>query len=603
LEDLESFYDYYSRELTYLRHQGAQFSQKYPKVAQRLDFTSQESSDPHVERLLESFAYLTARLQRDIDDQFPRLTNALLGVLYPQFVNPLPALSIAEFILSPHKGKLSDFHLVPRGTPLFINTKEGETCRFQTCYDINLGPYKIVSVDVVSTASEPSCASLIHSSRALKLHLRSFGDGFKKIDLKSLRFFLEGSRLFKNSMYEGLFAQEAKIAVALGDPKNPDALYSLPSHSLVQVGFREEESVIPYPGHAHPGYRLMFEYFHFPEKFYFFDIKHIFLPQDTQDITFFISLSDNFTFKANDITGRNFKLHCAPIVNLFHKTSEPIRLDHHVHEYRLIADLKQEKTTEIHSILEVKANIDGSSRLETFNPYFSYSHQSLKEGESFWVSRRVPSLNPAFGGTDIFVSFVDQYMNPHAPPTHTLFANVSCTNRFLAHEIPVESVLEPEKENPAAQIVCLHRPTLQYYPATEGTSQWRLVSQLSLNHLSLSNAPTSLLAFREIVQLYADAQTSGALPELNAILKMQTSSVIRRFGIDAWRGFVTGTHIQLTADREKDVQKNLFLFASVLNHFFALFASVNSFTELALYNQNHEVWKTWHPMAGNQPLL
>ena len=194
-------------------------------------------------------------------------------------------------------------------------------------------------------------------------------------------------------------------------------------------------------------------------------------------------------------------------------------------------------------------------------------------------------------------------MNPHAPPTHTLFANVSCTNRFLAHEIPVESVLEPEKENPAAQIVCLHRPTLQYYPATEGTSQWRLVSQLSLNHLSLSNASTSLLALKEIVQLYADAQTSGSLPELDAILKMQTSSVIRRFGIDAWRGFVTGTHIQLTADREKDVQKNLFLFTSVLNHFFALFASVNSFTELALYNQNHEVWKTWHPMAGNQPLL
>jgi type VI secretion system protein ImpG len=604
LEDLEPFYDYYSRELTYLRHQGAQFAKKYPQVAQRLDFTLQESSDPHVERLLESFAYLTARLQRDIDDQFPRLTNALLSILYPQFVCCVPSLSIAEFVLSPDKGKLSDLYAIPKGTPLFINTNESETCRFQTCYDIVLGPYELVSAEIITPSSHLSCASMLASPRALKLCLRSFGEGFKRMNLKSLRFFLEGSRLFKNSMYEGLFAQETKIVALLGDPEAPDAVYELPSGSLSQVGFKPHESVIPYPGHAHPGYRLMFEYFHFPEKFYFFDIENIFLPQEARMLTFFISLSDAFTFKATDITAQHFRLHCSPVVNLFSKISEPVRLNHRVHEYRLIADLKHEKTTEIHSISEVKATVDGSSRLETFDPYFSYSHQTSREKSAFWISRRMPSLNPDFGGTDVFLSFIDQHMDPHLPPAHTAFAHILCTNRFLAHEIPVEALLEPERENPAARIVCLYRPTLQYYPTSEGTSQWRLISQLGLNHLSLSNDHTSLLALKEIVHLYADAQASGSLPELDAILKMETSSVMRRFGLDAWRGFIAGTRIRLTVDPERNTQKDLFLFASVLNHFFSLFAGINSFTELELYNQNsNEVWKTWHPIAGSKPLL
>ena len=604
MTDSGSFYDYYSRELTYLRQQGKLFAQKYPKVAQRLDFTAQESSDPHVERLLESFAYLTARLQKDIDDQFPRLTNGLLELLYPQFSHPLPSLSVAEFQVSPHKGKISEFHVIPRGTPLFIQTHEGTPCRFQTCYDVYLGPCHLVSAEILRASSDFPAASFFRSSRVLKLHLRSFAGGFKRLNLGSLRFFLEGSRLLKNSLCEGLFAQDATLAVTLGDPNHPEAVYELPARTLVHTGFKENEAVIPYPGHGHPGYRLMFEYFHFLEKFYFFTLENIFLPHDTQDITFYISLSERFSLKETEVSASNFKLHCTPIVNIFSKTSEPLRLDYRTHEYRLIPDVKEEKSLEIHSVAEVKAVREGSSQVETFYPYFSYGVHGNEKGKSFWISRRIPSTTPELGGTDVFLSFVDAHLDPSIPSERTVYATLLCTNRSLAHEIPVGAFLQPEKENPAAQIVCLQKPTLQYYPSTEGTSQWRLISHLNLNHLALSQGQESLEALREIIKLYGDLYTLGSFSELEALLDLKTSSVMRRFGKDAWRGFVSGTRIELTVDAEKDVQRNLFVFSSVLNHFFGLFASINSFTELTLYHSpTHEVWKTWQPLTGSKPLL
>ena len=183
-----SFYDYYSRELTYLRQQGAQFAHQHPKIAQRLDFTGQTSSDPHVERLLESFAFMTAQLQQDIDQQYPRLTNALLGILYPQFVNPLPSLSVAEFTFSPQKGKLSGTHKIARETKLFVTNSQGETCRFQTCYDISLRPIQVQAAEVILTVTVPDCMAYLRSTYALKLTLTSSGQGFKIMGLTDLRF-------------------------------------------------------------------------------------------------------------------------------------------------------------------------------------------------------------------------------------------------------------------------------------------------------------------------------------------------------------------------------------------------------------------------------
>ena len=110
--------EYYERELEYLRRAGADFSQRYPKVASRLGLEANKCDDPHVERLLEGFAFLAARVHLRLDDDYPELCESLLNVVHPNYVRPIPSMSIVEFELDPEQGKQTAGRRVPAGTPL-----------------------------------------------------------------------------------------------------------------------------------------------------------------------------------------------------------------------------------------------------------------------------------------------------------------------------------------------------------------------------------------------------------------------------------------------------------------------------------------------------
>ncbi len=606
LKKLDPFFDYYQRELTYLRHSGARFAQQYPKIARRLDLSATDSSDPHVERLLESFAYLTARLQRDIDDQYPRFTEALLGVLYPQFVDPIPSFAIAHFDMVPEQGKITAPLTVPRHTKVFSRSKTGEACHFRTAYDLDLTPLHIDQAELVETSSlDAEVARHIGSSRALRLRVSSQTGTFREMTLERIRFHITGNALVKNALYEGIFAQEVRAVFQPIAPHKGPAIGNLPSKCVHAVGFDEGEDVLPYPAHAHPGYRLLMEYFHYPEKYFFFDIKSPLLAQNTTQMDIFLSFCEEVPINGRDVTRANFMLRCAPIINLFHKITEPIRLDHRSVEYRLIPDVKLEKTTEIHSILEVTAAIDQERDVEKFMPYFSYNHQLSEKGHKcFWYARRVETEKDHIPGTDMYLSFVDFDFTPLQPVSQTIYAKSLCTNRGLANQIPAGGDLYAEEKIPASRIYVLDRPTKQIYPPRDGQTQWRLISQLSLNHLSLSGEGDGLRALKEVIRLYANIEKERIIPELDAITNLSTSVVTRRFGVEAWRGFAQGTKIDLTFAQDDYHDLGAFMFASVLNHFFSLFSAINSFTELEIFNDNYKgTWKKWQPTSGNQVLL
>ncbi len=605
MEKLDPFFDYYQRELTYLRRSGSHFAQQYPKIAKRLDVGPSDSSDPHVERLLESFAYLTARLQRDIDDQFPRFTEALLGVLYPQFVNPVPPFAIARFETSPHKGKLTSAVTIPKGTKLFSRAETSEVCHFQTGWAFDFVPASLTHADVLSTNTLEGARQFLNSSRSLQLKLASNSGTFQDMNLKTLRVHIAGNKLMKNTLYEAIFSQNMQVVLVPRDGPQKGNPVVLGPDALKQVGFEEEEAVLPYPAQSHPGYRLLMEYFYYPEKFFFFDIESKKLGIDAKEIDIYLSLSDQVTINPTDVSHSNFLLGCVPVINLFHKITEPIRLDHRSVEYRLIADQRLEKHTEIHSILSVSAAIDGSETVERFMPYFSYNHQMSERGhKSFWHARRLASKKPDIPGTDLHLSFVDFDFNPVKPVTHTLFARTLCTNRALARELSAGTTLFAEESIPASKLYILDRPTRQVYPPRDGQVQWRLISQLALNHLALTGGEEGLCALKEIIRLYANLDRERLIPELDALTKMETTRVTRRFGQDAWRGFSEGTQVSLTFDLEKYHDLGAFVFSSVLNHFFSLFTAVNTFTELEIYNANYkDVWKRWDPQSGNKVLL
>ncbi len=599
LTDQEDFLRYYHGELTYLRRMGAIFAERYPKLAGRLELSPNDCADPQIERLLESFAYLTARIQRRLDGEFPEITSALLGVLYPHLVNPIPSMSIAHFAADNTQGKkLSGFE-IPRHTKLFAQTYEGLNCRFRTCYPVTLWPLEVVSAGF---ESKDQFEFLDHATDvATVLRLRLTAPGFKLAELpfKQLRFHLNGSSTLVSALYEMLFCNVRRVAL-LGE----GAPVILPNDSIRPVGFGLDEDVIPYPLHSHPGYRLVQEYFALPQKFFFFDLAELARHKCVQELDI-LFLMDRTPQRGLWVDKNTFMLGCTPIINLFSKTTEPIRLDHRDHEYRLVPDIRRERTTEIHSIKSVSASSNPADETTAIQPFYSFQHQATgNEPRVFWHSRRLPTGREDMPGTDLFLSFLDLDFKPDLPPRQTVFAHTLCTNRELALEVPAGANLQMEEAAPVASIQALMKPTPPAYPPLQGTTLWALISNLSLNHLSLSGGKESLEPLREILRLYSFSDRPSTFQQVNGIVEMECRRVVRRVGSDAWRGFCQGAEVTLTFDESAYMGSGAFLLASVLQRFFALYASVNSFSQLVIKSLQREgEWKRWPPMAGEQAVL
>lgn len=603
MSQLDPFFQYYQKELKYLRNAGERFSREFPKIAKRLDLSSSESIDPHTERLIESFAFMSARLQRTIDDEFPRISTALLETLYPIFTYPTPSLTIACFATSPSAGKLTSVHTVAPETTLYSRGINQEMCYFKTCYPVDLAPIEVTHIDLITTALSP-LEKVLKTPKAIKITLSSFAGDFKTMKLDRLRFYINENFVLQNQIYESLFAQEGTVVY----PQPGEDFVCLPSNSLQHVGFEPEEGLIPesfHPG-ASLGHRLLQEYFCFPQKFMFFDLKNLdLLPQNQKKIDLYLSLALDSTLKPEDLSPKSFLLGCTPIINLFKKISEPLKLDQQTTEYRIVADQRNENTTEIHSILKVNAALKDTAEPKVYHPYFGFNSLSPeKEETAFWHSTRRRAQNPNPSGTDVYLSFIDFDFNPTLPFEEVVYAHLACTNRTLATQIPQGGLLSAEISTPASQIYCLERPTPPIYPPLEGKTQWYLITSLALSHLSLSNHPHALQSLKEIIQLYDHMIKAEERPEIDSLEYMKIDPIVRRIGKDAWRGFIYGTKITLSFSQIGKKETNAFLFASILNHFFPLYASVNSFTQLEIHNTKRlGVWKIWQPRSGLQELL
>jgi len=599
----EDLLRYYKDELTYLRRMGGEFARTYPRVAERLELGRDECADPQVERLIESFAFLSARLQRDLDGELPEITTALLGVLYPQLVNPVPPMTVARFDVDPDQGKLTTGHTVARHTRLFAETGEGQTwCRFRTCYPVTLWPLSVTRASFVEPWRFNFLDSMTDVASVLRVSLRVTGGGsLEELELKQLRFYLNADPALANTLYELLFCHARGVALM---PEGEERPVRLPQDSIRPVGFGPEEDVLPYPPQSHRGYRLLQEYFSFPEKFLFFDLDNLdrLRRGSTFDVLF---LLDRAPAEQLGVDAETFALGCTPVINLFQKTTEPIRLDHRSLEYRLVPDKRRERTTEVHSILSVSAASNADERARRFEPFYSFNHAMDGAGhKAFWHSRREHSLNRDIPGTEVFLSFLDLDFRPTSPPAEVVYAHTLCTNRELATQLPAGAALQIEEQAPLLGISCLAKPTRPTQPPLQGAALWRLVSHLSLNHLSLSEGSDSLAALREILKLYSSSDRPSTQQQIAGVVGLECRKVVRRVGRDAWRGFCRGTEVTVEFDEELYVGSGAFLLAAVLDKFFALYASINSFTQLrAVSRQREGVWKEWPPSAGEKILL
>ena len=582
--------DYYQRELTWLRHAGSIFAERYPKVARRLELSPDECPDPHVERLLEGFALLAARLQRRLDDDYAEFSDALLEQLYPLAMRPLPSCAIVQFEPDPSKGNLAGGYPLPRDTPLFVTTSKGESIHFRTSAAVRLWPVEIKEALLLGSEEAQALTGVVQARSALRLSLRCLGESqWSALGIEQLRVHLTASPMINACLYDLLGAHTVKVlAGPIGSV--PKVLTGLPQI----VGFANDEVLLPDEDGVHPGMRLLAEYFAFPDKFNFFDLPLEGATSDSQSLYLYIVFdrapSSRLHLQASDIA-----LGCAPVINLFPRTSEPLRPDGTRSEYRLVADSHRENSVEIHSIRAMRAS--SSQGVQRVPAYYGSQHSGADK-QCYWHARRVSSMTPNRLGTDLLVSLVDTQLDPLSHGIeYSLTAELLCTNRHLAQSLPAGTPLGFERPGPVAWARLRNPPSPQSLPRLDGESRWRLVSQLTLNHLSLVEGPQALDALKEILQLHNLRDEASAWRQIEGLLSLSCERVIGHVGEDAWRGWRNGLEVQLQLDPQHFVGSSAVLFSAVLAQFFSLYATANRFVRTVLVQSNKEV-KTWQPQAG-----
>jgi type VI secretion system protein ImpG len=577
---------YYKRELSYLRVQGADFASRYPKIASRLALHGTESLDPHTERLIEATAFLAARVHRDLDQEFPQVASALLDNVCPTLVQPVPSMTVAQFELDPSQGKVTAGFAVPRHTGLQAQTETGDACRFRTAWDTVLWPLTISRAAFGEDAT-------------LRLTLECTGGAdFGELELGQLRIHVHGDWMVTMPLYELLVCGVTDVSLR---PEGARAATLLPARAWREVGYGDEHGVLPRPPNAQPAYALMQEYFAFPRKFHFFDLYHL-AGRLGKGRSCEIVLHLNRAARGLAmLRASHFQLGCTPVINLFSQTSEPIVADQCHYEYRLVADQRREPITEIHSVVSVVASDPAMERTATVPCFSAIDHVSADGETVFWSARREHSLREGVLGTDTFLSFVDAASKLAAPGAPVIYANVLCTNRRLAEQVPVGARMFVEKVSQSARVRCLYEPTAQRSPALGSETLWRLISLLTLNYHSLVSGATGRAQLQEMLRLFA-SEGAREQDQIRGIRSVDARGVTAHVGSDAWRGYCRGTEVAVEFDPETFVGGSPLLMGAVLARFFAMYTSVNSFVRLVV-RRGDEIWKQWEPMTGCQQLL
>lgn len=607
--------NYYERELTFLRQMGAEFADKYPKIARRLLLEPTQCEDPHVERMIEAFAFLAARVHLKIDDEFPEITEALLGVIYPHFVRPIPSMSVAELSSDPENAALITGFPVPRGAVLNSRPIDGLPLRFRTCFDVTLWPIMISGTqwktpDRLSPAPKSSGATA-----ALRTEIR-YAPGVQsdKLNLRSLRLFLNGEAALIHSFYELLCNNTMQILLRDLTPGSRKPPITLPATCLQAVGFHENEALIPYPRRSFEGYRLIQEFFHFPEKFFFIELSGLEELIGSGFKTGFEVVVLISRFERPDrmqqlevgIGPNSLKLNCTPIINLFKQTAEPILLSHNKAEYGIVPDVRRPLAMEIFSVEEVLSSNPSSGDITYFEPFYSYRHGATREvKQTFWQSMRRQSTRRNDDGTEVSLSLVDLSGRPMRPDFDAITVRTICSNRDLPSRMPIGNDagdLEPQGLAPIRKVTILRKMTAPVRPPVGKGALWRLISHLSLNYLSLVEDGKE--SFQEILRLY-DFENSPALQkQIIGISSISSQRHFARLVSENGISFARGLKIDIELDEEQFVGAGAYLFASVVERFLALYVTMNSFSQLTVRTkQRKEVLGAWPPRTGQQILL
>ena len=622
---------HYNRELQHLREMGGEFAQEFPKIAGRLGVEELECSDPYVERLMEGFAFMAARVQLQMEAEFPRFTQYLFETFHPHYLCPVPSMAMVQLQPDESQGSLSEGPVVPRGSELRSNLGNGQKtrCIYTTAHDVQLWPLQITHAEYHTRDLASLGINVDTRARAaLRLRLQSTdGSDLTELPIEKLTLHLGSTSHTAMKIYEQLFAHTLDVIIH-APTRPPEFQRQIGRDAIEQVGFLEDESLLPYDPRSFQGYRLLQEYFAFPKRFMFFAINQLqqALPQaagTTVDITIIFDTVDEDL--EGDVDASDFSLFCTPAINLFEKRLDRIHLSDRFSEFHVVSDRTAPLDYEVHSILKVTGfGTRGTSDEQEFDSF--YRARDTLPGvmrSAYFASHRIPrTLNQnelrgrrrstSYSGSEVYISLVDSNAAPYSTDLRQLGITARCTNRDLPLQMPIGrgvSDFTLESGAPVAAIKCLGSPTPPMPSHAEGEFAWRLISHLTPNYLSLSDANAkhsprdhhddAATAFRDILTLYADTSQPELRKQIEALRDIKTEPIIRRIGRNGPASFARGLKVNVSLDETGFEGVGMFVFGAVLERFFARYVTLNVFTTTEIRSTQRGKVKEWPIRTGN----
>lgn len=614
--------DYYERELAGFGDLARGLARRYPAEAGRLIPDPARPADPHLNRFIEGFALLAGRLHHKLDSEFPELSEALLQILYPHLLAPVPSMSIAQFAVEPQPADMRSGKLIPKHTrlrtrPLGPQGEPPSSCLWRTGYPVTLWPLQVHDAKVYRSYFPTGLSVPPRTVAAVVLQLECLAPySFADLALDTLRFHLSGDRQVIANLYGALFNHTPQVAFRSLDPGSSKEVIAFPAaECLSQVGLGPDEGLLPIPEESFLGYRILTEFMSFREKFLFVDLGGWRRVAEAgfgrkAEVIFFLNRAEENLEQG--VTARTFVLGCTPIINLFSKSAEPLAMTQRTSELRIVPARNQPMATEVFSVDEVVAFDPARHETIEFQPFYRLGSRNDRSAYAFWYAPRRPSLVEGDVGTEVYLSLVESDFNPRLPAEAVLNVQTTCSNRDwpIRFQRPEEALFPEAGLAAPGRVLCLYLPTMPLRPPLRRGTYWRLLAQNNLNHVSLTDPAEGQQALQEILRL-CDFTDSALVPQLTrvnqqvieGIAGLKCRPVLGRVSHGSQIGFCRGTEVTLELDERNYVGVGLFLFACVLERFLSMYAAVNSFTQLtAKIKQAEGHFKKWPPRAANRLL-
>lgn len=613
--------DLYNQELQHVRESAVEFAKEYPKIAGRLTLSGLDCADPYVERLLEGFAYLTARVQLKLNAEYPTFTHNLLEIAYPHYLAPTPSMTVVQLQTDPDEGSLAGGFTLPRDSVLRATLgKDTQTsCEYRTAHAVTLWPLQVSQAEYFGNPSAVLgrlAASEPKAKAGLRLTLRTGAElPFNQLDLDSLPLYLNGADEQPFRLYEQLLGNACAVfARAPGG----DWVERLPADALRACGFDDREAAMPVVAQAFQGYRLLQEYFALPQRYLFVEFAELgravkrCAGQELELIVLFERFDPSLE---SSVGATQFVPFCTPAINLFPRRVDRIHLSERVNEHHVIADRTRPMDFEIHSLTGVTGH--GTGPDQPFLPFYAVRDPSrYGRDQAYYTLRREPRVlsseqrrkgtRSTYVGSETFISLVDNRQAPYGHDLRQLGVSALCTNRDLPLFMNVgggKSDFTLADSAPVSAIRCLAGPSRPKASHAHDNQAWRLISQLSLNYLSLSEAGQGAAALRELLRLYGESNDAALQLQIEGLREVSSKPCTRRLPMPGPIVFGRGLEITLEFDENAFRGTGVFLLGAVFERFLARYVSINSFTETVIRTTERGEIMRWKAKPGRRPTL